>query len=163
MNIVHFHLLVLHFPIVLLLAGALLEVLAVVSGRRDIRSVARASVVLGALSAFATAWSGEEAEEAVEKSLSVTEAILERHEELGMLAAYVAAALLLVELASLRIRGRALQWGVTLLAVATAVLVALAGFSGGRIRHDADFEGGSGAASAAPFVPIPESKVDSGE
>ena len=91
MNIVHFHLLVLHFPIVLLLVGALLEVLAVVSGRRDIRSVARASVMLGALSAFATAWSGDEAEEVLEKSVSVTEAILERHEELGMLTAYAVA------------------------------------------------------------------------
>jgi hypothetical protein len=75
-----------------------------------------------------------------------------------MWAGYVAAVLLLVQLAALRVRGGALQWGVTVLAIVTAIMVVLAGFTGGKIRHAAPLEGGSSGGPVEPFVPIPESR-----
>jgi uncharacterized membrane protein len=164
MDMVHFHLIVLHFPIALLIVGALLEVVSIVMGLPTARSAARLFLMLGALGALATAWSGDAAEGLVERSRRVSEDVLERHEELGMWTAYVAAALLVAQLASLRFRGPVLRWGVAALAVVAAVMVGLAGFTGGKIRHDASPEGGPPAAGAsAPFVPIPEPDVRTGE
>jgi uncharacterized membrane protein len=156
MSVVHFHLLVLHFPIALLVVGALLQLGAVITGNGGLRTAARISLVLGALGAVVTAWSGEQAEEIVEESLRAPEAVLERHEEIGMWAGYVAAVLLLVQLAAFRVRSAALEWGVTVLAIVTAVLIGLAGFTGGKIRHADPLEGSSSGGTVEPFVPIPE-------
>ncbi len=162
MSVVHFHLLVLHFPIALLIVGAFLQLVAVITGNGGMRIAARVCLVIGALGAVVTAWSGDAAEEIVEKAAGVSESVLERHEEIGMWAAYLAAVLLLAQLATLWARGRLVQWGVTALAIATAVLVSLAGFTGGKIRHDQPFEGGT-TGPAAPFVPIPGPRQEADE
>ena len=155
MNVVRLHLLVLHFPIALLIVGALLQVVAVVTGNVGVRTAARISLMLGALGAAVTAWTGNAAEEIVERVPSVSESVLERHEEIGMWTTYLAAGLLLVQVVSLRARGRGVQWGIAALAIVTAMLVGLAGFTGGKIRHDSAFEGGK-SVTVEPFVPVPE-------
>lgn len=150
MDAVHFHLMVLHFPIALLIVGAILEIWALASGRPGVRGAARIVLVVGGLGAVATAFSGQAAEEIVEEALPLSEAMLEEHEEIGMLAAYLAGALVLLELVTLRLRSSAVQWGGAIFAVIVAVVVGVAGFTGGKIRHEPLAGGGAATAPSLP-------------
>jgi uncharacterized membrane protein len=166
MSIVHVHLVLLHFPIALLIVGALLR-LASLGGGDGFRVAARTCLILGGLAAVGTAFTGQAAEEVVEHALPAAEETLEAHEEVGMWAAYLAAAVVLAELVTVRVRRGPLAWLAAVLALATAGLTAYAGLTGGRIRHDQPFEsvGASGptasalAASLAPGAGLPAERA----
>lgn len=149
MTIVHVHLVLLHFPIALLIVGAVLKLVAVSGDRPGMRVAARTCLILGGLAAVGTAFTGQAAEEIVEHALPAAEEVLEAHESVGMWAAYLAAAVVLAELATIRVRRGALAWAAAVLALVTAGLTAYAGLTGGRIRHDQPFEGVAGPASSA--------------
>jgi uncharacterized membrane protein len=149
MTIVHVHLVLLHFPIALLIVGAVLKLVAVSGDRPGMRVAARTCLILGGLAAVGTAFTGQAAEEIVEHALPAAEEVLEAHEGVGMWAAYLAAAVVLAELATIRVRRGALAWAAAVLALLTAGLTAYAGLTGGRIRHDQPFEGVAGPVSSA--------------
>lgn len=72
-----------HFPIVLILLGAVLAVAACVWWRAWlVRSVA-AVMIVAALGTLAAAWSGEEEEDAAEHGGAAVEQLFEEHEEWG--------------------------------------------------------------------------------
>jgi uncharacterized membrane protein len=152
MTIVHVHLVLLHFPIALLIVGAVLKLVGVSGDRPGTQVAARTCLILGGLAAVGTAFTGQAAEEIVEHALPAAEEVLEAHEGVGMWAAYLAGAVVLAELATIRVRRGALAWAAAALALVTAGLTAYAGLTGGRIRHDQPFEGVTAASSFAAAI-----------
>ena len=140
MNIVHVHLVLLHFPIALLIVGAVLKLASLAGDRPGLRVAARTCLLVGGLAAIGTAFTGQAAEEIVEHALPVSEEVLEGHEEVGMWAAYLAAAVVIAELATVRVRRGPVAWVGAVLALVAAGFTAWAGLTGGRIRHDEAFE-----------------------
>lgn len=72
-----------HFPIVLILAGTGVAVVAVFLRRWHLPLLAAGLLLTGAAGAAAAAWSGEEEEESTGKLSARAEQILEEHEEWG--------------------------------------------------------------------------------
>ncbi len=72
-----------HFPIVLILVGAAVAVVAVFLRRWHLPWLAAGLLLAGAAGAVAAAWSGEEADEEIGKLSPQAEEILEEHEEWG--------------------------------------------------------------------------------
>lgn len=72
-----------HFPIVLILAGTAVAMVAVFLRRWHLPWLAAGLLLTGAAGAAAAAWSGEEEEESTGKLSARAEQILEEHEEWG--------------------------------------------------------------------------------
>jgi|ERR1051326_332988 uncharacterized membrane protein len=140
MNLVHLHLLLNHFPVIGVLIAALL--LAVAVGRRS-GELAKASLALLALvgtMAVLVFFTGEPAQEAVEKLPGISERVIDHHEDAARLATIVTAAMGAFALGALAVyRRRALPHLLTLLALLGAVgSTAMMGYAanlGGQIRH----------------------------
>jgi uncharacterized membrane protein len=81
------HPLVVHFPIGLLMSGALFYLLALFSRKEGFATTAFFLLVLGALSACVAAGTGLYAEDGVMVSVSVREHLLEHHEQLMLITA----------------------------------------------------------------------------
>lgn len=141
MTILHLHLLLNHVPVV----GALFLIVLFAAGalRRDatlVRTALWTCAVLGVV-ALATFFTGEPAEDAVEGLAGVSEAVIERHEEVALIATILlgaGATLSLAALAFLRRRAALPRWvamaglaGSLVIAVAMGVTANL----GGKIRH----------------------------
>ena len=156
MSLVHLHLMLNHIPVV----GALFVVALFAMGfvRGNATVVRTALWTCGAIGAIAllTFFTGEPAEEAVEKLAGTSEAAIERHESVALVATIllgVGAALSLATLALLRRRPVLPRWvgGIGLagsLVIAGAMLVTAN--LGGQIRH-AELRGAAtaGATEAA--------------
>ncbi len=92
---------IVHFPIVLILLGAVTSVAMVVIPRTALAWFSAAILALAAVGAVAATWSGDEDEEKTEHAGAVVERVLDEHEEwaersrnatiIAMLAAGVAA------------------------------------------------------------------------
>jgi len=141
MNIAHLHLMLNHFPVVGSVIVALLLVLALYR-RSD--ELGRASLMLAALVgavSVAVYFTGEPAEELVERLPGVSEAITEQHEEAALVATIVVAALGAFSLAVLAMhRGRrALSRRTTgaalVLALVGCGVMGYTAFLGGQVRH----------------------------
>jgi hypothetical protein len=152
MNLAHVHLLLTHLPVVgavfavPLLATALLTRCAVV------RRVALGAVVVVALLGLPAYFTGEAAEDAVERLPGIAEALVERHEDAAaraLVALEVAGAVALLGLA-LTLRARDVPaWILVATLLVTAVGAGLLGWTanlGGQIRHT---EIRAGAAASA--------------
>lgn len=74
---------IVHFPIVLILLGTLLAVVAVFIKRWHLPVISVVLIACGALGAIAATWTGEEDAEMVESQSPAVETILEEHEEWG--------------------------------------------------------------------------------
>lgn len=97
-------------------------------------------MLIAGLAAIPVFLTGEGAEEAVEHMPGVSEAIIERHEELATAAFYCMLASALLALAALfffkqQTPGRILKNLLLLLSIATAGLMIQAAHLGGQIRH----------------------------
>lgn len=77
------HPVLVHFPIVLILAGTAVAVVAAFLRRWHLPWLAAGLLLTGAAGAAAAAWSGEEGEESIGKLSARAEQILEEHEEWG--------------------------------------------------------------------------------
>lgn len=138
---VHLHLLLNHLPIII--TALALALLAVAALRRNdtIARTGLAFLVGAALSALPTYLTGGGAEEAVEKLPGVTEALIESHEEIALIAALVVGALGVVALFGFWRYRQPVRvpsaFMLTLLAgsIAGAGLMGYTGLLGGRIRH----------------------------
>jgi uncharacterized membrane protein len=135
---------VVHFPIVLLILGMAVAVVAVFVRRWHLPWLVALMLVAGALGAVVATVTGGEDEEMVDESLPNTEQVLEMHEEWGETTrnAAIAAAVLAVAAAltaNVRVAGRSLSVLTALVALAAAYSVAQAGHYGGELvyRHGA--------------------------
>ena len=135
------HPLLVHFPIALLLAGALAEILGAMRGRSGSSPTARFCVGLGALGAALAAFTGWQRAEGF-KALPGTEANVDVHRWFAVGTTGLAALLALIGLWSrerkdgVRAPGLGLfRWGLLL----AAVLVAVTAHFGGTLVYGADF------------------------
>jgi uncharacterized membrane protein len=93
------HPVVVHFPIALFLTGFVLDAIGYLFQRETLKRAGLILIVLGALGALAAMLTGQFAEESVEERLSgAGKRVLDTHEDLGKLTAY-----LLLAVAALRL------------------------------------------------------------
>ena len=161
MNAAHFHLVVNHFPVVASVLGMPLLLWGV--ARRDRGTVRTAAVlfVVAALSGAAAYWSGEGAEERIERFVASSHDLVHPHEEASEWATIlmgVAGAGSLGLLVLMR-GGRPAKtvWLVALLVLAALATIAMGrtAWLGGQIRHPEIFdapEPGKTLASGTPAV-----------
>ena len=131
---------VVHFPIVLLLLGAPLAVVAVFVRRWNLPALAAVVLALGAGGALVATWTGGQAAELAGELNGGGEEVLDEHEEWGERArnAGIVAALLAVTSAALfrkPVAARAVGVAAALAAVAAAFSVAQAGHYGGQVVY----------------------------
>lgn len=138
---VHLHLALNHLPIIATTLGLVLMVTA--AWRRDdyLARVSFAFLAGSALSALPTYLSGESAEGAVERLPGVTEALIDTHSDIAIIAAIVVGVLGAFALWALwRYRRPAILPRIIVLVALSGALVgsglmAYAGLLGGQIRH----------------------------
>src|SRR5690606_23190697 len=85
MNDVHFHLVVTHLPIVGVLIGFLILLTGYFSKSPQVKITALGIFVFSALAAIVAFYTGEGAEDIVEKLPGVSETLIHNHEELAEL------------------------------------------------------------------------------
>ncbi|MFA7343181.1 MAG: DUF2231 domain-containing protein [Terrimicrobiaceae bacterium] len=148
---------VVHFPIVLLLLGAPLAVVAVFLRKWNLPVLAAVVLALGGAGALVATWTGEQAAELAGELNGRGEKILDEHEEWGERArnaGLVAAALAVVSAALGRkpVAGRAVGAAAALAAVASAFSVAQAGHYGGQVvyKHGVGVNTAAGTANGNP-------------
>lgn len=153
MSIAHLHLILNHFPVVGSVIVALLLALALYR-RSD--ELGRAALLLGALVgavSIAVYFTGEPAEDLVERLPGVSEAITGQHEDAALVATIVVAALgaLSVVVLGMHRGRRALSKRTTGVALALALVASgvmgYTAFLGGQVRHTEIRPGGGATAS----------------
>lgn len=151
---------VVHFPIALLLTGAVAAMAAVFVRRWHLPLFAAILLSLGAAGAVVASVTGEQEEEKVEHAIPAAETLLEEHAEwgegarnAGLLAAVFAIGA--ASLASRPLAGRGLSMATALAAIGAAYAVAQAGHFGGELvyRHGAGVKTGGAAESAGALAP----------
>lgn len=145
-----------HFPIALLLLGAVAAVVAVFVRRWHLPWLAALLLVLGAAGAVVAVGTGEEEGEMAEASSPNVEEVLETHEEWGETTRNIALAAAAFALAAafaskVRVAGVGLSFVTALLALAGAYAVAQTGHYGGELvyRHGVGINTAAAAASEA--------------
>lgn len=139
-SVVHIHLILAHVPVIGMVVAVFLLLAAVLRRSDDLARFALAMVVVLALVAAAVVVTGNATEERIENLPGISEAAIEAHEEAGMIALWVAAALGAFALGILAVHRRR---AVSRTAVGTALVLALVisgviGWTanlGGKIRH----------------------------
>jgi uncharacterized membrane protein len=138
---VHLHLLLNHLPIIVPVIGLVLLSLAAWMRSDLVARVGLALLATGAVSALPAYLTGEGAEEAVEHLPGVTEALIEQHSDIALVAALVVGAVGLLALWMLWRYRRPAVLPTTLVRVTLAGAVigcgfmAYTGLLGGQIRH----------------------------
>lgn len=128
---------IVHAPIVMLIVGALFELVGRMLDAVWWRKAATAMLVLGALGAGAAYVTGNQAEEAVEEQ-GVPEEPIESHEQSGTVTLWLAGAALLARIVQTRTgRASAVVSGVALvLYLGAAVSVGVAAYRGGLLVYE---------------------------
>ena len=164
MSWAHIHLALSHVPVIGLLIVLLLLAVARVRRSTELTRVSYALLVLLAASAVVVYLTGEPAEELVETLPGVSEAIVEEHEEVALIATIGMVILGLVALVGL-IRFRAPRiapaWygrGVLLLALLMGGVMVWTANLGGQIRHSEIRANGGAATQGA--APVSESSAE---
>ena len=153
MSLVHIHLVLTHVPVLGTVFGLLLLLAALVWRSDHLRRAAFVSFVACALAAAPTCLTGEAAEEAVEDLPGVTDAQIERHEDIAAVALALSVTLGVIGLAGLVSAARAPRvsrasgYAAAFVGVVTAGVMAVTANSGGGIRHSEMHS------TAAPVVP----------
>jgi hypothetical protein len=83
MNNAHYHLVVNHLPIITPLLGALILLGGIILKNNTVRKTALLVFIFGSFTAFLAMYTGEGAEEVVEKIQGVSEDLIKNHEELA--------------------------------------------------------------------------------
>ena len=141
MNWAHVHLMINHFPVVGVFGVTALFIYSLVRKSEEVRSVCFGLFVLLALITLAVFFTGRAAEDTVKKLPGVTEAYIDRHEEMAEFALVFMETLGLAALAGLlflRASGAIPKWIVVivlLVSLVTAAVVGLTANLGGQIRH----------------------------
>ena len=158
MNPVHWHLLLNHLPVIGTLLGVLLLAWGTVRKSEELKQASLGIFVFAAVIAIPTFLTGEPAEEVAAQLPGVTEALIERHEDIARIALILTGLTGALALAGLFLRRRA-PWLVAMALVFGVVAAGAMGYTanlGGQVRHT---EIRSGAASAS----LTESQATEGE
>ncbi len=140
-SLVHLHLLLNHFPIILTLIGFVLIAFTVFKRQDGLSRVGLAMFVAAGVFTLPTYLTGEPAEDVAKHLPDVTKALIHQHEDVALKAAYIVGVLAIFSLWALwRYRRPA---SLSVWAVRVAALVGLfgamgmsvAGLYGGEIRH----------------------------
>jgi uncharacterized membrane protein len=138
---------VVHFTVALLAVAAGLRALALIPAldRRFpfLRNTARLNLLLGVVAAWASLWTGEGAEDVVNRLICDPTAT-HRHSEWAEWTTYVATAALVGELVSLRLRRWA--WVAAALGISAGALVLMTGHKGAELV----FQQGAGVYRPSP-------------
>jgi uncharacterized membrane protein len=140
MNSVQMHLALTHVPVVLSLVGLIMLAVAVFIKNPTITKLSYILIFIAGIAAIPVFLTGDGTEEAVENLPGVSEAIIERHEDVAKLAMISIAAAGFAALAALfsfrwQIATRVLKVVVLLLAITSGGLMAQTAHLGGQIRH----------------------------
>lgn len=140
MNSVQMHLMLTHVPVILSLVGLVMIVVALLIKNTTLTKTSYVIIIIAGFAVLPVFFTGEGAEEAVERIPGVSEAIIEKHEgvaKLAMASIVVAGVVALAALFSFRwfIVARILKVGVLMLAIISSGLMAQTAHLGGQIRH----------------------------
>jgi len=178
MNLAHVHLLLNHWPIIGTFIGLGLFLVSLAANVDDLKQVSLGLFSLIALSAIPTYMSGNGAQEAIKESPGVSMAMIETHQGAALLAVIFMEITGAVSLIALWRFSRTVKnprlsrparlnlSAVLALAVVTSGLMAIAGNTGGNIRHPEILSGQeetsiAGAAGAALIASIHHFVIDS--
>jgi hypothetical protein len=140
MNSVQLHLALTHVPVILSLVGLIILVLASVKKNNSLIKTAYLIILIAGLSSLPVYFSGEGAEEAVEKLPGVSESIIEKHEDVAKLAMLSIAGAGLLALAAIflnRLKSAGKIFRLLILAVSLLAggLMVQTAHLGGLVRH----------------------------
>ena len=171
----HIHIMINHFPIILVMMGTLAALLGLFRSRRGIWLYATATLTLAALTAIPTYFTGGPAEKGLHRPWYVARAAIHNHEDAALIATIITGVAGLFALVAWRRLVRypreiSLPGGLRTAVVITAVVAAAAmGYTsllGGAIIHDAPGLKGPAPAGAviqqqapASFVPPPATPI----
>jgi uncharacterized membrane protein len=142
----HIHIMINHFPVILVVMGALAALLGTIRGRRGVWLYATATLTIAALTAVPTYFTGEPAEHALNRPWYVARDAIHTHEDAALIAALLTGLAGLIALVAWRrlVRyprelslPRALRISVVVTAVVAAAAMGYASLLGGYIIHDA--------------------------
>jgi uncharacterized membrane protein len=140
MSVTHLHLLLNHFPVIGTILGIALLAIALMRRSSELGKVSLGLfAALGAISVLVY-FTGEPAEEAIEKLPGFSEAITERHEEFALIATIILTSFGTLALGALAVfRNKSLPRWVTLgsfaISLVAGVLMGYTGMLGGQVRH----------------------------
>jgi len=140
MNSVQIHLALTHMPVILSFVGLIMLVVAFFIKNIALTKISYILLLAAGLAAIPVFLTGEGTEEAIENLPGVSEAVIERHEEVAKMAMIAVAAAGLVALAALfsfkwQKAARVFKVVVVLLAITSGGLMAQTAHLGGQIRH----------------------------
>ena len=140
MNSVQMHLALTHVPVILSLVGLIMLVVAFFIKNATITKTSYILILIAGIAALPVFFTGEGTEEAIENLPGVSEAVIERHEEVAKLAMISIAAAGLLALTALfsfkwQTTARIFRVVVLVLAITSGGLMAQTAHLGGQIRH----------------------------
>ncbi len=140
MSITHLHLLLNHFPVIGALIGIALLAFALLRKSSELAKVSLGLFAALGVITLLVYFTGEPAEEAIEKLPGFSESITERHEESALLATVALATIGAAAVAGLAVfRGKELPRAVTLIAFALSIvgggMIGYTAMLGGQVRH----------------------------
>ena len=140
MNSVQMHLALTHVPVILSLVGLIMLAVAFFVKKSTLTKTSYMLILFAGITAIPVFFTGEGTEEAIENLPGVSEAVIERHEDVAKLAMITIAVAGLTALAALfafrwQIATRVFKVVVLLLAIASGGLMAQTAHLGGQIRH----------------------------
>ena len=137
MNTVQLHLALTHVPVILSLVGLIMLIVAFFVKNTTLTKISYMLILTAGIAAMPVFFSGEGAEEAVENLPGISDAVIEKHEEVAKLAMIsIAAAGLLALAALIMVRwSRILKIFVLMVAIISGGLMVQTAHLGGQIRH----------------------------
>ena len=139
MNPAHLHLALTHVPVIGIVLGLLLLAFATYTQKMEVVRVSLGVFVLTGLVALLVYFTGEAAEEIIESTRTVSEALIESHEEAGFIAMLCAAGLGILALVGLLVSKKDVpRWVPVVMLVAallTSGVMAWTANLGGQISH----------------------------
>jgi uncharacterized membrane protein len=141
MNDAHLHLIVNHFPIIGITIGLLVLIVGYLIKNQQVKATSLGIFIFSALAAIAANYTGDGAEEIVEKIPGISESLIHDHEEYAeqffTLSLILGGAALITLFLQIKKMGLA-KYGYILaviLAISSLVSANYVGISGGEIRH----------------------------
>jgi uncharacterized membrane protein len=146
MDWAHIHILINHFPVILVTIGALATILAVLVQRRGVWLYATVSLTLAGITVVPTYFTGEPADDALNDPWYLAKGAIHSHEQAAKLSALLTLLAALVAVVAWRRLVRyprevrmpaGLRTAIVITSVAAAAGIGYTSWLGGRIVHDA--------------------------
>jgi uncharacterized membrane protein len=160
----HIHIMLNHFPVILVVMGTLAALLGMVRSRRGVWLYATATLTIAALTVIPTYFTGEPAEHALNRPWYISRTSIHTHEDAALIAALLTGLAGLVAIFAWRrlVRyprevtlPRGLRLAVVITAVAAAGMIGYTSLLGGYIIHDAPGLQGPAPARVGPAGATP--------